>query len=204
MIKVSGIMKLNPEYKKWKNNQEGVHPSAPTKTEVAAVAATDASGIPIVSATYVDENFQQAPPPTTMGAASGYNAPNDMVHVQPHQHEPISSVPAPNQPQGQYQQQGHSSPANLTPAQQVPVYARFGSQPVEISCPSCHRQMRTRTSEVIGVGAIVAVIILLFLFWPLFWLPLVISDCKEVHHYCTLCRAKVGEKPCACCNKDSR
>jgi hypothetical protein len=46
----------------------------------------------------------------------------------------------------------------------------------------------------IGVQTIVAVLILLFVFWPLCWIPLCIPSCRRTNHYCghLECRRKVG------------
>jgi hypothetical protein len=74
------------------------------------------------------------------------------------------------------------------------------SRSAQITCPNCHRQATTRTSEVIGAGTIIAIVLLLIFFWPLFWLPLVIPECKQIDHFCSLCNAKVGETPSSCCN----
>ncbi|CAJ1935174.1 unnamed protein product [Cylindrotheca closterium] len=218
MINVNGIMRLNPEYNKWKKMQDDsgggggqVAPSAPPEAEMAAA---DASGVPMVAAAYIHDSDQMQYPAATTGAAPGYSAPSPVVVAHSNQHEPMSTVPAPNN----NGTQGYSSPVNhgysSTVAQQTPTHTpnqatgqrppqylgKFGSRPFDITCPNCHRQGLTRTDVVISTGTIVAIILLLFFFWPLFWLPLVMTDCKQVDHYCPHCRVKVGEKPSSCCS----
>jgi len=230
MVKVDGIMMLNPEYIDWKEAQEsggggGVQPSAPPE---AQMAATDATGVPMVSATYVDDDDSPSQPTPSAGAAaaaaaSPYVAPANVQLTQPHQHEPMSTVPITTPPHHHQStvpaphQGGFSSPVNHLPpghhhhpppppppgrpGQRPPQYhGKYGLRPVNITCPHCYRQTRTRTEEVIGTGTLIAVFVLLFFFWPLFWLPFVIPDCKQVDHYCAYCGAKVGEKPSSCCS----
>jgi hypothetical protein len=51
-----------------------------------------------------------------------------------------------------------------------------------MQCPHCQRQMVTRVRDQADCVTIVVVIILLFLFWPLFWLPLCVPCCKTTVH----------------------
>ena len=67
------------------------------------------------------------------------------------------------------------------------------SNPAKITCPYCKHQGVTRTSEMIDTMTIVAVIVLLLLFWPLFWLPLCMPGCKATEHYCANCNRVVGK-----------
>jgi len=191
MIKVNGIMRMNPEYTKWKQMQESGGGKAPAPPEAQIAATDDATGVPMVAAAFVDENAPPQPPPKpTTGAAPGYVSPGSVPTSQ--LHEPgMSTIPSPH----------HPPPHHRPPGQKPPQYhGKYGSRPVEITCPHCHRQMRTRTEEVIGMGTIIAMMIICFFFWPLFWLPLVMPDCKQMDHYCPLCGAKVGEKPSSCCD----
>ena len=82
----------------------------------------------------------------------------------------------------------------------ITTYTHLGRNPTGLQCPYCQRQMVTVTKDVIGISTIVAIIIICFLCWPLFWLPLCIPSCKRTNHFCghTTCQNKVGEtKPCA-------
>jgi hypothetical protein len=56
----------------------------------------------------------------------------------------------------------------------------LSSHPENMTCQFCNQSMVTRTSNEIGGCTIVIVIILVILFWPLFWLPLV---CKDVSFF---------------------
>jgi hypothetical protein len=64
-----------------------------------------------------------------------------------------------------------------------------------MQCPYCNRQTITTTHDIIGVGTVVAVILLAICCWPLCWLPFCIPSCKRTHHFCghDACRKKVGE-----------
>ena len=66
-----------------------------------------------------------------------------------------------------------------------------------LQCPHCHRQTVTTTRDVIGVGTVIAILVVTILFWPLFWVPLCIPSCKRTNHFCghTECRKKVGVTP---------
>ena len=82
----------------------------------------------------------------------------------------------------------------------ITTYTHLGRNPTGLQCPYCQRQMVTVTKDVVGVSTIVAIIIICFICWPLFWLPLCIPSCKRTNHFCghTTCQNKVGEtKPCA-------
>ena len=82
----------------------------------------------------------------------------------------------------------------------ITTYTHLGRNPTGLLCPYCSRQMVTITKDVIGISTIIAIVIICFICWPLFWLPLCIPSCKRTHHFCghPTCRAKVGEtKPCA-------
>lgn len=46
----------------------------------------------------------------------------------------------------------------------------------------------------IGAGTIIAVILLLLIFWPLFWLPFVMDDCKDSYYACNNCGKVISEK----------
>ncbi|KAI2499587.1 hypothetical protein MHU86_14882 [Fragilaria crotonensis] len=72
----------------------------------------------------------------------------------------------------------------------------FGRESCATTCPNCHQQVRTRVRHLVDGGTIVAVIALLLLFWPLFWLPLVIPGCKSTHHYCAHCNYRIAKEDC--------
>ena len=93
------------------------------------------------------------------------------------------------QPQQQHQQQ--------QPHQQVIVYGHLGRYSCQLQCPFCESLISTRVRERSDGMTILFVILLLFFFWPLFWLPFCMPTCKSVHHYCPNCNNKIGvTDPC--------
>eukprot|EP00934_Nitzschia_sp_Nitz4_P001160 Nitzschia sp. Nitz4//scaffold245_size28976//25160//25510//NITZ4_008076-RA/size28976-exonerate_protein2genome-gene-0.25-mRNA-1//1//CDS//3329543893//1160//frame0 len=86
----------------------------------------------------------------------------------------------------------------LTKAQQnhkVAIYHNLGRNPTGLKCPHCQRETVTTTHDLIGVGTIMAVVLLAFIFVPVCWLPLCIPSCRRTQHFCCHreCRQKVGE-----------
>ncbi len=72
------------------------------------------------------------------------------------------------------------------------------------SCPNCKvMNARTRIRTFPSIFTWIACLVMLLLFWPLCWVPLVCDVCKQTDHYCTRCNTKVGEsQPFAdCCEK---
>jgi hypothetical protein len=65
---------------------------------------------------------------------------------------------------------------------------------IRVICQHCHREVTTRPVASSDGCTVIAIIILLFTCWPLFWLPLCFSCCKKTVHYCPLCQKEVGEK----------
>jgi len=65
----------------------------------------------------------------------------------------------------------------------------------KIQCPHCAVNTVTYPKEQIDWVTIVASILSVLLFWPLFWLPFVIPGCKATDHYCGSCHRKVGRTP---------
>mmetsp|Transcript_11847 Transcript_11847/g.17405 ORF Transcript_11847/g.17405 Transcript_11847/m.17405 type:complete len:152 (-) Transcript_11847:101-556(-) len=68
----------------------------------------------------------------------------------------------------------------------------MGRSPASIVCPYCQQGSITKVREQVDGVTIVAVIVLLLVFWPLFWLPLCMPSCKATEHYCGNCQRKVG------------
>jgi LITAF-like zinc ribbon domain len=60
-------------------------------------------------------------------------------------------------------------------------------------CPVCSkRNVRTRIRTAPDWLTWVTVAVLLVVFWPLFWIPLVTDACRRTTHYCTACGAEIG------------
>jgi len=105
--------------------------------------------------------------------------------------QPFVPAAKPVQQQQQMVQQAAFVPTTQI-VQQVPV-ANFGRSAAAVTCPYCNRNGVTALRSKIDGITIVAIVVLLFLFWPLFWLPLCIPGCKRTDHYCQHCGKKLGE-----------
>jgi LITAF-like zinc ribbon domain len=60
-------------------------------------------------------------------------------------------------------------------------------------CPFCQNTARTQTRTHPNWLTWIAVVSLLIIFWPIFWIPLVCDSWKQTDHYCSHCNVKVGE-----------
>ena len=70
----------------------------------------------------------------------------------------------------------------------------FRRAPVRMECcPSCGQSTRTQTRTHPSLATWIGCIILLILFWPLCWIPLVCDVFKQTDHYCSSCGIKVAE-----------
>jgi hypothetical protein len=71
------------------------------------------------------------------------------------------------------------------------------------SCPSCQQATRTRIRTWPNIFTWIACLILLILFWPICWIPLVCDIFKQTDHFCNTCGTKVGDvQPFTdCCEK---
>jgi LITAF-like zinc ribbon domain len=80
----------------------------------------------------------------------------------------------------------------------------LGRDPKRLQCPFCNEHTVTRARHQIDVFTIVMVVMLVFLFWPVCWLPLVLPGCKTTEHFCSHCQRKVRiyiciTSICCCC-----
>ncbi|XP_065908559.1 uncharacterized protein [Dysidea avara] len=74
-----------------------------------------------------------------------------------------------------------------------PVTVNFGEHPINIVCPHCHKEMKTRTSTKIGLMTWVMILgLILSCFWPFWFLPLCFGVDKDVVHSCSKCNAHLG------------
>ena len=65
------------------------------------------------------------------------------------------------------------------------------------SCPCCHEMSRTKVRSSPGLLTWLAALVILVLFWPLCWVPLVTTKCKKTEHICVKCNMIVGNvSPC--------
>ena len=59
-------------------------------------------------------------------------------------------------------------------------------------CPNCQQESRTRIETFPTMGSWIAALVLLLVFWPVCWIPLVIDNCKRTNHHCVSCGEQVG------------
>jgi hypothetical protein len=90
-------------------------------------------------------------------------------------------------------------PSASTPAPAPSImYGSLGRSSVAVQCPFCRAQTVTRTRNQIDGVTMLVVVVMLFLFWPLFWLPLCMPSCKATNHFCTHCHQKIARTdPCS-------
>ena len=74
------------------------------------------------------------------------------------------------------------------------VHKNLGRHSYGLKCFHCNRETVTIVEDEIGVGTIIATVMLAICFWPLFWIPFCAPSCKRSVHYCghDSCRRKVG------------
>ncbi|CAG8585454.1 11998_t:CDS:1 [Dentiscutata erythropus] len=64
--------------------------------------------------------------------------------------------------------------------------------PVRVTCPHCNNSVVTVVTEDLGSTAWILAIILCLVFWPLVWIPCVLSNFKDKTHTCPNCRTVLG------------
>ena len=78
------------------------------------------------------------------------------------------------------------------------IYGHLGRYECHMQCPFCSNLILTQTKTRSDGITWLFVLILLFVFWPLCWLPLCMPRCQRVHHSCPSCHRKVGiTEPCS-------
>mmetsp|Transcript_15681 Transcript_15681/g.32435 ORF Transcript_15681/g.32435 Transcript_15681/m.32435 type:complete len:155 (+) Transcript_15681:122-586(+) len=77
---------------------------------------------------------------------------------------------------------------------QTRLKKNLGRQSFGLKCPHCKRETITIVEDRIGMGTIVATIIIAIMFWPLCWLPFCMPTCKRTYHFCghDECNKKIG------------
>lgn len=91
-----------------------------------------------------------------------------------------------------------------TTAKVLPNFAVMTRHPMALTpCMHCGTNSRTRVVTSPNWITWCVVALLLFLFWPLFWMPLVFMNSRLSEHFCNHCSAKIGSiHPCEdCCVK---
>jgi hypothetical protein len=100
-------------------------------------------------------------------------------------------------PHNTFRPEDHPATATATPpstaAYNPGLVGNLGRDPVGLKCQYCHEEMVTRPSDQVDAVTIMLVILLVFLFWPLCWIPFCVPGCKKTEHYCSRCNRVVGE-----------
>jgi len=73
-----------------------------------------------------------------------------------------------------------------------PILPTLGRLPSNHTCQYCQHTGQTQVKEKLGNCAIIALVIFIICFLPLFWLPLVMPSCKDKQHVCANCQRIVS------------
>jgi predicted RNA-binding Zn-ribbon protein involved in translation (DUF1610 family) len=98
-------------------------------------------------------------------------------------------------PQNNYHVPPENYSAVVAARVENPKYVDVGTRrPVHLSyCPNCAKQHVATHTRTIATGTTwVCVVVGVFVFWPLCWIPLVADPMKQTNHYCQNCGIKVG------------
>ncbi|CAL1277588.1 unnamed protein product [Larinioides sclopetarius] len=68
----------------------------------------------------------------------------------------------------------------------------LSNQPMRVTCGNCQRAVMTTTTRENGACAYISTLFICFLCCPCFWIPLCLDSCKDVHHSCPGCGARLG------------
>ena len=63
---------------------------------------------------------------------------------------------------------------------------------MEICCPHCNMTGITQTKTFPNLKTLLAMVLIVVIFWPLFWVPLLVDNCKETEHSCSNCDKTLG------------
>ena len=85
--------------------------------------------------------------------------------------------------------------ASAPPPKNAPVVVfEYSRNPMNLDkCPHCHQPTRTRIVSYPSFVTWISVVFIFFIFWPLFWLPLILESTRHTDHFCSKCGAKIGE-----------
>jgi len=106
-------------------------------------------------------------------------------------------LPTPEKPAGvvSLPQKSPGLDRRINPRSKDGLYGMtFARKPMQMdACPKCfHENGRTRTRTYPSMLTWISVLVLLLLFWPLAWLPLVWDKMKTTEHMCVKCNSIVG------------
>ena len=175
-----------------------VAPSAP--------AHGDLEDPPLVEAWVVPASDQQQQQSAATSSKQYPSAVGAYAIAQP---EPgLVVMPPPGAPSGvvSLPQKSPGLDRRVNPRPEDAVYGvTFTRKPMQIeACPKCfHENGRTRIRTYPSLLTWISAIVLLLLFWPLAWLPLVWDKMKTTEHMCVKCNSIIGtvEPFSDCCEK---
>jgi hypothetical protein len=83
---------------------------------------------------------------------------------------------------------------SLSPTPQIVPILFMSRTPILVpQCPICYKHnVRTRTTTYPDFMTWVTCAVLLFIFWPFFWIPLVLDSTRRTTHYCSACHNEIG------------
>mmetsp|Transcript_19325 Transcript_19325/g.36482 ORF Transcript_19325/g.36482 Transcript_19325/m.36482 type:complete len:179 (-) Transcript_19325:137-673(-) len=161
-------------------------------TDVEAANAN----LPVAVAVYPDANSARPPLPSAPPQGQVQQAALMTLPAAP---------PLPNQQQQTKQPQFHQvAVPPPQPQQSLQAHLVLSRDPVPLQpCMHCGRNGRTRVTTSPNWVTWCLVGLLLFLFWPLFFLPLVMNSTRRSVHRCNMCDEKIAViQPCEdCCVK---
>uniref|UniRef100_A0A7S0FPX9 LITAF domain-containing protein n=1 Tax=Minutocellus polymorphus TaxID=265543 RepID=A0A7S0FPX9_9STRA len=184
---------------------QSVPGSAPGSYVAPSAPAHDLEDPPLVEAWVVPADQQQQSAssskqyPVAVGAhAIAQPAPGLMVMPPPGAPSGVVSLP----------QKSPGLDRRVNPRPEDALYGiTFTRKPIQMdACPKCfHEKGRTRTRTYPSLLTWILVLVLLLLFWPLAWLPLVWDKMKTTEHMCVKCNSIVGRvEPCSDCCQQRR
>lgn len=171
-----------------------VEPSAPAASPYAAHGGAYAASSP--------PRMADPPPKKTFLPSFGRSsAPPVSVHQQQQQQQQIGAVAVPGPPPDVKKSgkiavavpEEDAKRASLLGSGGGPGGASFDRKPAMLDCcPNCQQQSRTKVRTYPNILTWAMAVLIFLLFWPLCWIPLVVSKCKATDHTCVKCNVKVG------------
>ncbi|CAG8434881.1 8766_t:CDS:1 [Funneliformis mosseae] len=129
------------------------------------------------------QQIPQSPPP-------GYVQPQQPVYEQAQFGAQPGITYVPYQPQVAPQQVHVITHMGNVPRGALQINSHL---PVGVICPHCNNEIVTIVTEAPGSTAYILAGILCCVFWPLMWLPCVISGCLDKTHSCPVCRNVIAQ-----------
>ncbi|KAJ1969679.1 hypothetical protein IWQ62_000470 [Dispira parvispora] len=77
-------------------------------------------------------------------------------------------------------------------SQPVAIPGQLQNGPVSMVCPYCQKNIVTEINHKVGMAAGMGMAVACCVFFPLFWIPLVMKSCKDTVHTCPECLRFLG------------